>query len=837
LHLFALLGFALAQPLFSLLENYPEFFVARGSEPVDLFLLALIPSLIIPMLCLSLVAAMQTYIPVIQHYFKLLLVGLFSSLISLQVLKNISIFPGIVLVAAAVAAGILAAYAYNRFKLLHTYLTILSPVALLFPALFIFNPQIARVAFPNSEISTSEPAASNAPSVSAGGNEVPVVMVVLDEFPLTTLMNDNMQIDEARFPNISSLADQANWYRNATTVSDSTLVSIPSILSGISPVLNSKRLPTLADYPNNLFTLLAETHELQIIENGTRLSPLPDEATLNPLSRRMRALFDDLSIVYGHILLPLDLADHLPAVDQSWNSFKEVKISNLQYEDFGDFTHELDGAADIFDEFLAEIGQQDLPSLYYLHAMLPHKPWKYLPEGQRYMLPPDVMEGAVRVKNEYGTYPAWGSDQALIDYAYRRHTLQAGYADRRIGDLIQRLQETDLFDRALVIITSDHGTSFRPNVYQRRASGENLGDIMWVPLIVKLPFQKQGLVSDRNVESIDILPTVIDALNLKVDWDLDGQSMLNTTPQERPVKKLFAGTNQAFELDSQTDLRSESLLNKLRTIRSGSWEAMYGVPEYDFLIGTSTTDYELDESDMEVEIEGAGLFTSINLDSEFILTDIKGSVSEATQSEEPDYLAIGVNGVIRSVIELGQRFQLERKFATLVPESALISGRNEVSAYFVQERIGEISLLRLQGGTPPPYSLVPGAGNETDSLILPAGQQIPVDGQDVRGYVRSDIAQDGQFVTIGGWSVDVVNAANPEVLVFVNGEFRASVSPDIRRADVEAEIAEAVGLTPGFSTILPITEFRVLNEEQVRVFGISDSSATELNVTSWVFAD
>jgi len=31
LHLFALLGFALAQPLFSLLGNYPEFFVARGS--------------------------------------------------------------------------------------------------------------------------------------------------------------------------------------------------------------------------------------------------------------------------------------------------------------------------------------------------------------------------------------------------------------------------------------------------------------------------------------------------------------------------------------------------------------------------------------------------------------------------------------------------------------------------------------------------------------------------------------------------------------------------------------------------------------------------------------
>jgi hypothetical protein len=104
--------------------------------------------------------------------------------------------------------------------------------------------------------------------------------------------------------------------------------------------------------------------------------------------------------------------------------------------------------------------------------------------------------------------------------------------------------------------------------------------------------------------------------------------------------------------------------------------------------------------------------------------------------------------------------------------------------------------------------------------------------------VRSDLTPDGQFISISGWSVDVTNAASPEVLVFVNGQFRASIAPDILREDVEAEIAEAAGLTPGFSTILPITQFRALDEEQVRVFGVSDSSATELNVeTNWIFAN
>ena len=838
LHLFALLGFALAQPLFNLLGNYPEFFIARGSEPVDIFLLAVVPSLFIPLVCLGLVAVMWACGPIVQHYLKILLVSLFSSLLSLQILKKITIAPGELLVCTAVVAGILTAYAYNRFKLIHTYLAFLSPVAFLFPALFILSPGIARVAFPDSEISSSELATIGVSSASAESSSVPVVMVVLDEFPLTTLLDDEMQIDGTRFPNISNLADQANWYRNATTVSDSTLVSIPSLLSGISPVLNRKRLPTLADYPKNLFTLLADTHELNIIENGTKLSPLPNEETLNPFSLRIRALIADLSIVYGHILLPWDLADLLPAIDQSWNSFKVVKISNLQYDEFGDFSHQLEGAADIFDEFLAKISPQDPPSLYYLHAMLPHKPWQYLPEGQRYMLPPDVIEGGVRLNNNYGTFPAWGDDQALIDYAYRRHALQAGYADKRVGDLIHRLKEANLFDRALVIITSDHGTSFRPNVFQRRASYENLGDIMWVPLIIKLPFQQQGMVSDRNVESIDILPTVIDTLDMQVDWELGGQSVLRTTLAERPIKNLLAGTNQAFELNAQSDLREKSLMNKLRAIRSGAWESMYGVPEYDFLIGKPITDYERGESSLDIEIVGASLFTSISPDSEFILTDIKGSVSGTMKSEEPGYLAIGVNGFIRSVVQLGQRFKLERKFATLVPESALTAGRNEVSAYFIRDGTGKVSLLRLQGGTPPQYSLVLGSENAADSLFLPAGQQIPIDGQDVRGYVRSDLTPDGKFISISGWSVDVTNAASPEVLVFVNGQFRASIAPDILREDVEAEIAEAAGLTPGFSTILPITQFRALDEEQVRVLGISDSSATELNVeTNWIFAN
>ncbi|HAJ76409.1 MAG TPA: hypothetical protein DCM64_08120 [Gammaproteobacteria bacterium] len=838
LHLFALLGFALAQPLFSLLGNYPEFFVARGSEPIDLFLLASILSLLIPVLCLILVAASIVIGKSFQQSFKLSLVALFSALIVIQVIQAITVVPGIVLSGAALIAGAFAALAYSKWKILHTYLSLLSPVVLLFPVLFIFNPQIARVTFPESEIPAPDPVEFNPSLATSASDSVPVVMIVLDEFPLTTLLDEQMQIDRTRFPNFAGLADQAYWFRNATTVSDSTLVSIPTILSGVAPILDEKRLPTLADYPENLFTLLAGTHQLEIVENGTRLSPFPEDQAVASTSERIRGLLMDLTVVYGHVVLPDDLAAGLPAIDQSWNSFRSVKLSTSQYRDFGDFTHVMDRSANIFRDFSASIEKDDPPSLYYLHAMLPHKPWQYLPGGKNYTLTPDSIDGQIRLSSPYGTYPAWESDQSLIDYHYRRHALQAGYVDGLVGELIERLQAAELFERSLVIITSDHGASFIQNDYSRRASETNLADIMWVPLFIKLPFQEQGITSDRNVESIDILPTIVDALELEVDWEMNGQSALDATLPERNGKSILAGTNRLFEMNPQSTLRTDSLLRKARTIRSGAWGRMYGVQEYAHLTGRPIAEFELLDVDSQVTLEGEAFFTNVSLDAGFILTDIRGRVRGENLPDEPEYLAVGINGVIRSVIELGPQFYQSQEFAALVPEASFRAGRNEVDVFFVRDMDGEIELQRLQKDAQTRYSLAIEGDENTEILISPDGQKVPIDGRDVEGFVRSDIGQDNTIVVVSGWSLDVANADMADVLVFVNGELRTSLTPDVRRSDVEAVREEAVGLTPGFRTSLPLSDFGVLNEEHVRVFGISQNSASELVYTSnWVFSN
>ncbi len=107
-------------------------------------------------------------------------------------------------------------------------------------------------------------------------------------------------VDRQRFPNFAALARDATWYRNATTVADGTTYAVPAILSGTRPT--DDRLPIASDYPTNLFTALGDGYALNVEEPATDLCPTrlcgADERP--SATSRMRALFDDLTVVSGH---------------------------------------------------------------------------------------------------------------------------------------------------------------------------------------------------------------------------------------------------------------------------------------------------------------------------------------------------------------------------------------------------------------------------------------------------------------------------------------------------------------------------------------------------------
>src|SRR5690606_37849186 len=128
----------------------------------------------------------------------------------------------------------------------------------------------------------------------------PVVVVILDEFPLTALLRPDGSLNDQRYPNIAALAARSTWFRNAAAESKTTFVSVPSILSGIRAT--SDDLPTYRDHPRNLFTLLGSRYPVHRYEPVTDLCP-PGACEPEPAQPLGRAL-GDARLVYAHRVLP-----------------------------------------------------------------------------------------------------------------------------------------------------------------------------------------------------------------------------------------------------------------------------------------------------------------------------------------------------------------------------------------------------------------------------------------------------------------------------------------------------------------------------------------------------
>ena len=172
--------------------------------------------------------------------------------------------------------------------------------------------------------------------------------------------------------------------------------------------------------------------------------------------------------------------------------------------------------------------------------------------------------------------PGWGSDevwnpnQAAVDQYWQRHLLQLGYADRVLGRLLDRLRATGLYDRAVLVVTADHGVSFRAGQKRRPLSDANRQDIAYVPLFVKAPGQRRGRVVAAAARTTDILPTLAGASGVRIPWHVDGHSLLGPRPAERTVI-LVKDKGKRFTIPAAglLRLREQALKRQLRLFGSG----------------------------------------------------------------------------------------------------------------------------------------------------------------------------------------------------------------------------------------------------------------------------
>jgi hypothetical protein len=529
-HLAGLWALAVAQPIFDVLEDAPDYFVAQGVTGGDIVLFALVTAVAPPLVLTLLEVAVGAVRPSLRRRLHLVAIALIVALLALQVFGGAIGGPPALLFGVAAAIGMGVAALYDRSAATRLFASVVSAAAVLFVALFLVGSPIEGLVF-------GDDAGATPPAVSSA--HTPVVVVVFDEFPVTSLMRPDGRINARRFPNFARFAGTSTWFRNATTVHAATFAAVPAILTGRLP--RDDQLPVVADHEQNLFTLLGGGYRLHVSEAVTRLCP----ESLCPVRRagvvsRVRGLVSDAGLVYAHAVLPEDLRAKLPSVTDSWLHVR------------GEGAVDLDSALSLmrrldddvrateptlqFARFLDGIrpAPAGRPPLHFVHVGLPHAPWNHFPSGVVYPGGhPDAVDG-----------DRWVEDDVAPRGNLERHLLQVGYVDRLLGRMVARLRSTGLFDRALVVLVADHGASFRAGNLHRGLTRSNLSDIAYVPLFVKAPRQRAGRAVDRHVRTIDVLPTIADVAGVRLPEPVDGVSLLAAaTPLARVSVADWNGTD------------------------------------------------------------------------------------------------------------------------------------------------------------------------------------------------------------------------------------------------------------------------------------------------------
>ncbi len=222
------------------------------------------------------------------------------------------------------------------------------------------------------------------------------------------------------------------------------------------------------------------------------------------------------------------------------------------------------------------------PFFLWLHVFDPHMP--YSPPGDLRTPRPSELPASVSefsrprlrplLERTGGDLPRW-----LLEYALDLYRGEIEYVDRQLGELLATVDELRLSDQTLVVFTADHGECFDHGYYFEH--GRCLFDgATRIPLILRYPPAiDAGARTHRQVELLDVAPTLLALAGLPAPPPFAGRSLL-TMGDDRPafiqppvysdnaaqaggrrlltVRSVGGEPLQQIEVDSQLALRTAS---------------------------------------------------------------------------------------------------------------------------------------------------------------------------------------------------------------------------------------------------------------------------------------
>lgn len=336
--------------------------------------------------------------------------------------------------------------------------------------------------------------------------------------------------DKPTSPNLDSLAAESALFRRAYVSASNTPVSHASILTGKHP------------YEHNLRVL-----------HGTTENVLADKyVTLAELFRRAGAATGGFVSAF-----PVTERFGLQQGFDRWDAqFEDNNLDDAVgpggMVNTGLHQRRADGTTNAALAWLKGVSE---PFFAWVHYFDPHDPAILPPREWLEKFTPKSMTMPDRLRAIYD------ADTAYMDF--------------QLGRLFDGLKERGLWDATIIAVVADHG--------------EGLGDHNWwshgilydeqirVPMIVRLPGASEGRMFDTLVQSVDIMPTVLEYAGIdRRHWPkMNGRSLVDliqdgTAPV--PVRAYSDGVNM---LVYRNPLGADKKFDKLYCLVDDTWKYIF----------------------------------------------------------------------------------------------------------------------------------------------------------------------------------------------------------------------------------------------------------------------
>ncbi len=378
-----------------------------------------------------------------------------------------------------------------------------------------------------------------------------VIVLVYDA--LTSLNMSLYGYARRTTPNFERFAQQANVYNAHYATGSFTTPGTASILTGLYPWthrafhLHGTVIKELQNV--NLFNIVGKnafksgySHNLLVSTLLYQMAPDLDQF----LYAREMALMD---LQYSDALFPNDYNSSLWAEStilrtldvrpsslflshlyKGLQVIKEKKLEDQFTEDFPQGITDNNGVyyilEDGIDWCINQLKVLPQPYLVYLHFLPPHHPYwprkEFINRFDDEYVPEEKPQHRLSNKTH---------SQQFLNNQRQAYDEYLAYADDEFGRLLDHLLQNKILDSTYLFFTSDHGEMFERGIWGHNT--RTLFDpVIRVPLIISQPGQKSRQDFNIPTSNVDLVPTILNLLNLSPLERLEGQVLPGFSPND-----------------------------------------------------------------------------------------------------------------------------------------------------------------------------------------------------------------------------------------------------------------------------------------------------------------